>query len=155
MDGNSPRFDLSAPIEALHSNERVKHDSRQLRGTMEDSLADALTGAVDETDTLLTKFFGIYQQDDRDLREERRRARLEPRYQFMVRVRLPGGVCRPAQWLLLDALARNHADGTLRLTTRQTFQFHGIRKRGLRPLMQGLHDVGLDSIAACGDDNRN
>ncbi len=155
MSATPPRFDLSAPVEALHSNERVKRDSRQLRGTLEDSLADAATGAVDETDTLLTKFFGIYQQDDRDLREERRRARLEPRYQFMVRVRLPGGVCRPAQWLMLDALARNHADGTLRLTTRQTFQFHGIRKRGLRPLMQGLRDVGLDTVAACGDDNRN
>src|SRR5690606_28383944 len=90
-----------------------------------------------------------------DLREERRRAKLEPRYQFMVRVRLPGGVCRPDQWLALDAMARNHADGTLRLTTRQTFQFHGIRKHNLRNHMQGLRDVGLDTIAACGDDNRN
>lgn len=147
--------DLSAPLESLHSNERVKHDSRQLRGTLVESLADEATGAVDETDTLLTKFFGIYQQDDRDLREERRRAKLEPRYQFMVRVRLPGGVCRPEQWLALDALARAHADGTLRLTTRQTFQFHGIRKRGLRRHLQGLRDAGLDTIAACGDDNRN
>ncbi len=154
MDGSS-RFDLSAPLESLHSNERVKHDSRQLRGTLRDSLADAVTGAVDETDTLLTKFFGIYQQDDRDLREERRRAKLEPRYQFMVRVRLPGGVCRPDQWLKLDQMARDHADGTLRLTTRQTFQFHGIRKHNLRNHMQGMRDVGLDTIAACGDDNRN
>lgn len=155
MADGTQRLDLSAPLEALHSNERVKHESRQLRGTLAASLADEATGAVDETDTLLTKFFGIYQQDDRDLREERRRARLEPRYQFMVRVRLPGGVCRPEQWLKLDALARSHADGTLRLTTRQTFQFHGIRKRGLRPHIQGLRDAGLDTIAACGDDNRN
>jgi sulfite reductase (NADPH) hemoprotein beta-component len=155
MAASPPRHDLSAPLESLHSNERVKHDSRQLRGTLRDSLADAVTGAVDETDTLLTKFFGIYQQDDRDLREERRRARLEPRYQFMVRVRLPGGVCRPDQWLKLDEMARSHADGTLRLTTRQTFQFHGIRKRHLRLHMQGLRSVGLDTIAACGDDNRN
>ncbi len=150
-----PRNDLSAPLDQLHSNERVKHESRQLRGTLQASLADAATGAVDETDTLLTKFFGIYQQDDRDLREERRRAKLEPRYQFMVRVRLPGGVCRPRQWLALDALARAHAGDTLRLTTRQTFQFHGIRKHQLRAHLQGLHAVGLDTIAACGDDNRN
>src|SRR5690606_35196665 len=134
---------------------RVKHDSRYLRGTLVESLADAATGAVDETDTLLTKFFGIYQQDDRDLRDERRRAKLEPRYQFMVRVRLPGGVCTAAQWLALDALAGEFADGTLRLTTRQTFQFHGIRKRHLRGHLRGLRAAGLDTIAACGDDNPN
>jgi sulfite reductase (NADPH) hemoprotein beta-component len=110
---------------------------------------------VSETDALLTKFFGIYQQDDRDLREERRLAKLEARYQFMVRVRLPGGVSTPAQWLALDVLARKYAGGTLRLTTRQTFQFHNIRKRNLRALVQGLYDAGLDTIAACGDDNRN
>ncbi|HWL62071.1 MAG TPA: NADPH-dependent assimilatory sulfite reductase hemoprotein subunit [Steroidobacteraceae bacterium] len=155
MSDALPRNDLSAPLDQLHSNERVKHESRQLRGTVDSSLADAATGAVDETDTLLTKFFGIYQQDDRDLREERRRAKLEPRYQFMVRVRLPGGVCLPHQWLALDALARAHAGNTLRLTTRQTFQFHGIRKHQLRAHLQGLHAVGLDTIAACGDDNRN
>jgi sulfite reductase (NADPH) hemoprotein beta-component len=152
---DSPRVDLSAPLDELHSNERVKHDSRYLRGTLVDSLADAATGAVDETDTLLTKFFGIYQQDDRDLRDERRRAKLEPRYQFMVRVRLPGGVCTPEQWLELDELARSYADGTLRITTRQTFQFHGIRKHSLRKHLQGLNAAGLDTIAACGDDNRN
>lgn len=151
---NAPA-DLSAPIDTLHPNERVKLHSRQLRGTLAASLEDDATGAVDPTDNLLTKFFGIYQQDDRDLREERRRAKLEPRYQFMVRVRLPGGVCLPAQWLALDALARNHAGGMLRLTTRQTFQFHQIRKRNLRAHIQGLRDSGLDTIAACGDDNRN
>jgi sulfite reductase (NADPH) hemoprotein beta-component len=155
MAADSPRFDLSAPLDELHSNERVKHDSRYLRGTLAESLADVATGAVDETDTLLTKFFGVYQQDDRDLRAERRRAKLEPLYQFMVRVRLPGGVCTPAQWLALDALARDYADGTLRLTTRQTFQFHGIRKKNLRKHLQGLNAAGLDTVAACGDDNRN
>ena len=155
MSATPPRFDLSAPLEVLHFNERVKYDSRQLRGTLDASLDDAATGAVDETDGLLTKFFGIYQQDDRDLRDERRRAKLEPRYQFMVRVRLPGGVCKPDQWLMLDKLALSYADGTLRLTTRQTFQFHGIRKRNLRKHIQGMRDVGLDTIAACGDDNRN
>jgi sulfite reductase (NADPH) hemoprotein beta-component len=155
MDDPAPRLDRSAPLAELHSNERLKHDSRYLRGTLERSLADAATGAVDDDDALLTKFFGIYQQDDRDLRDERRRAKLEPRYQFMVRVRLPGGVCTPAQWLALDALAREHADGALRLTTRQTFQFHGIRKSRLRAHLRGLEAMGLDTVAACGDDNRN
>jgi sulfite reductase (NADPH) hemoprotein beta-component len=126
-----------------------------LRGTLADSLTDPVTGAVSASDALLTKFFGIYQQDDRDLRDERRRAKLEPRYGFMVRVRLPGGVCSPAQWLAVDGLAREYAGGTLRLTTRQTFQFHRISKRHLRAHIQRLYAAGLDTIAACGDDNRN
>lgn len=149
------RNDLSRPLEELHPNERLKHRSRFLRGTIIDSLADPLTGAISESDTQLTKFFGIYQQDDRDLRDERRRAKLEPRYQFMVRVRLPGGVLKPQQWLALDALARENADGTLRLTSRQTFQFHGVRKRRLKRHVRGIIEAGLDTIAACGDDNRN
>lgn len=155
MSDSARRFDVSAPLEELHSNERLKHGSRHLRGTLAASLADPVTGSVDADDALLTKFFGIYQQDDRDLRDERRRAKLEPRYQFMVRVRLPGGVCTPAQWLALDRLSQENADGTLRLTTRQTFQFHGIRKRNLRRHIYGLTAAGLDTIAACGDDNRN
>jgi sulfite reductase (NADPH) hemoprotein beta-component len=155
MDDKTPRRDLSAPLSQLNSNEQLKYDSRFLRGSLKESFADPVTGAVSENDALLTKFFGVYQQDDRDLRDERRRARLEPRYQFMVRVRMPGGVCTPTQWLALDALARKYAGGTLRLTTRQTVQFHGIRKRHLRAVMQGLRDAGLDTIAACGDDNRN
>jgi sulfite reductase (NADPH) hemoprotein beta-component len=155
MDATTRRFDLSSPLEELHSNEQLKHDSHYLRGTLAHSLVDETTGAVEPNDALLTKFFGIYEQDDRDLRDERRRAKLEPRYQFMVRVRLPGGVCTPRQWLELDELARAYADGTLRLTTRQTFQFHGIRKRNLRRHIQGLHAAGLDTRAACGDDNRN
>jgi sulfite reductase (NADPH) beta subunit (EC 1.8.1.2) len=147
--------DLSRPLEELHDNERLKYDSRHLRGTIREGLADPVTGAVSDADTKLTKFFGIYQQDDRDLREERRKAKLEPRYQFMVRVRLPGGVCTPRQWLALDALARQYANGSLRLTTRQTFQFHGVLKRHLRQLIQGICAAGLDTVAACGDDNRN
>jgi sulfite reductase (NADPH) hemoprotein beta-component len=139
----------------MADNEQVKRESRFLRGTLEESFADSLTGAVSETDALLTKFFGVYQQDDRDLRDERRRSRLEPRYQFMARVRMPGGVCTPTQWLALDTLARRYAGGTLRLTTRQTVQFHHVRKHHLRALSQGLREAGLDTIAACGDDNRN
>lgn len=151
----SPRKDLSRPLEELHPNERLKHESRYLRGTLTQGLVDPVTGSISADDTQLTKFFGIYQQDDREVREERRLARLEPLYQFMVRVRLPGGVCTTAQWLALDAQARATANGTLRLTTRQTFQFHGVLKHNLRKHVQGIVAAGLDTIAACGDDNRN
>ncbi len=147
--------DLSRPLEELHSNEALKHRSRFLRGTLESSLREPTSASIDADDTLLTKFFGIYQQDDRDLREERRVSRLEPHYQFMVRVRLPGGVCTPQQWLALDAQSRATANGSLRLTTRQTFQFHGVLKHDLPRHIQGIAATGLDTIAACGDDNRN
>ncbi len=144
-----------APVAELHPNERLKLESRYLRGTLEESIADPVTGAVRESDTQLSKFFGIYQQDDRDQRDERRRAKLEPRYQFMVRVRMPGGACRPNQWLALDQAARDTADGTLRLTTRQTFQFHGVRKRDLKRHVRAIVAAGLDTLGACGDVNRN
>lgn len=147
--------DLSRPLSELHDNEQLKFDSRYLRGTLERSLADPVTGAITDDDTKLLKFFGVYQQDDRDLRDERRRSKLEPHYQFMVRVRLPGGVCTPSQWLALDAAARATANGSLRLTTRQTFQFHGIFKPNLKRHIQSIVAAGLDTIAACGDDNRN
>lgn len=146
--------DLSQPLEKLNPNETLKANSRFLRGTIVESLQDPITGAVSEDDTKLLKFHGIYQQDDRDLRDERRQQKLEPAFQFMVRVRLPGGVCTPRQWQALDELANRYADGGLRLTTRQTFQFHGVLKRHLRPLIQGLREAGLDTVAACGDDNR-
>lgn len=153
--GMARKNDLSVPVEQLHSNEQLKLRSRYLRGTLEQSLADPVTGSIAPDDALLTKFFGVYQQDDRDLREERRVSRLEPHYQFMVRVRLPGGVCTAEQWLALDAQARATANGQLRLTTRQTFQFHGVLKHNLPRHIQGLVAAGLDTIAACGDDNRN
>jgi len=149
------KADLSRPLSELHDNEQLKFDSNYLRGTIAAGLADHVTGAVADSDTKLLKFFGIYQQDDRDVREERRRAKLEPQYQFMVRVRLPGGVCTPKQWLALDAAARETANGSLRLTTRQTFQFHGVFKPNLRRHIQSIAACGLDTIAACGDDNRN
>lgn len=147
--------DLSQPLDRLGPDERMKADSDFLRGGIDAGLLDRITGAVpDEHDVKLMKFHGIYQQDDRDLRDERRRQRLEPAYQFMVRVRLPGGVCTPAQWLKLDALARAHGGGTLRMTTRQTFQFHWVLKGDLRALIGGLHEELLDTVAACGDDSR-
>jgi sulfite reductase (NADPH) hemoprotein beta-component len=146
--------DLSQPLDKLGPDETLKAQSDQLRGTIALGLLDRISGSVSPGDTKLMKFQGIYQQDDRDLRDERRRQRLEPAYQFMVRVRLPGGVCTTEQWLKVDELARQHGGDTLRLTTRQTFQFHWVLKDSLRPLIQGLHEVLLDTIAACGDDSR-
>ena len=148
---------MNAPDPKAPPNEVevIKSHSRLLRGTIADGLVDPLTGAIAPEDNALLKFHGSYQQDDRDLREERRRQKLEPAYQFMIRVRMPGGECSPAQWLALDEVAGEHANGTLRLTTRQTFQFHGIRKAHFKPAMQAIKAAGLDTIAACGDVNRN
>ncbi|MGD9598603.1 MAG: assimilatory sulfite reductase (NADPH) hemoprotein subunit [Steroidobacteraceae bacterium] len=141
-----------APLSAV---EHIKAASRGLRGTIEASLADAPTGALADDDTQLLKFHGSYQQDDRDLREERRLQKLEPAYSFMIRTRLPGGVCTPKQWLALDDIARVHGNGTLRLTTRQAFQFHGVVKRDLKATMAAINATLIDTIAACGDVNRN
>jgi sulfite reductase (NADPH) hemoprotein beta-component len=146
--------DISQPLEKLSPDERLKAASNQLRGTIAQSLREPITGAVSESDAKLMKFHGIYQQDDRDLREERRQRKLEPAYQFMIRVRLAGGVCTPAQWLKLTELALAYGAPSLRLTTRQTFQFHGVLKGDLKHILQGLDEVLLDSIAACGDVTR-
>jgi sulfite reductase (NADPH) hemoprotein beta-component len=135
--------------------EKIKSASRLLRGTLAEGLADSVTGSIAEDDTQLIKFHGSYQQDDRDLREERRLQKLEPAFSFMIRTRLPGGVCSSAQWLALAALARDGANGTLRITTRQAFQLHGILKRDLKGVMQRLNAALLDTLAACGDVNRN
>lgn len=135
--------------------EGIKRASRLLRGTLVESLADAHTGGLREPDRQLIKFHGSYQQDDRDLCEERERQKLEPAWSFMVRTRLPGGVCTPRQWLALAGLARRHGSGSLRLTTRQTVQLHGILKRDLKTTIAAMNAELVDSIAACGDVNRN
>jgi sulfite reductase (NADPH) hemoprotein beta-component len=135
--------------------ELIKRASRGLRGTLVESLHDPLTGAIRESDTQLIKFHGSYMQDDRDLRAEREHQKLEPAYSFMIRTRLPGGVVSPKQWLALSGLARTHATGTLRMTTRQAFQVHGVIKKDLKTTMQAMNAVLIDSIAACGDVNRN
>lgn len=141
--------------EELSVLEQIKLDSRFLRGTIIECLEDPLTGAIVDDDTKLLKFHGSYQQDDRDLREERRLQKLEPAYSFMLRVRLPGGVLSAAQWLALQDIAQRYSRGTIKITTRQTIQFHGIPKHSMRPLVQAMEEVLLDSIAACGDVNRN
>ncbi|MGE4450099.1 assimilatory sulfite reductase (NADPH) hemoprotein subunit [Castellaniella sp.] len=141
-------------VSPLSPLEDVKTASRFLRGTIAQELENPVTGAIPEADTKLLKFHGSYMQDDRDIRDERRKQKLEPAYDFMVRARLPGGVISPDQWLALDELARKYATRGLRITTRQTFQWHGILKRNLRAFMQGIHDARATTIAACGDVNR-
>nr|WP_199045009.1 assimilatory sulfite reductase (NADPH) hemoprotein subunit [Dyella sp. ASV24] len=139
----------------LSDFERIKDASRQLRGSIAEGLSDPVTNAISDDDNKLLKFHGSYQQDDRDLREERRKQKLEPAYSFMLRARLPSGVVTPAQWLVFDRLAREHANGTLRITTRQTFQWHGIIKQRLKPTIAAIHDALATTIAACGDVVRN
>ena len=135
--------------------EVIKKASRGLRGTLIESLHDPLTGAIRESDTQLIKFHGSYMQDDRDLRAEREHQKLEPAYSFMIRTRLPGGIVSPKQWTALSHLARTYGSGTLRLTTRQAFQLHGVIKKNLKTTMQAMNAVLIDSISACGDVNRN
>lgn len=135
--------------------EVIKARSHFLRGTLAESLTDELTGALAPGDEQLSKFHGFYQQDDRDARIERLARRLEPAYSFMLRARLPGGVCTPAQWLAIDRVGQELTQGSVRLTTRQTFQYHGVLRGHLRGVIQGLHQVLLDSIGGCGDVNRN
>ncbi len=134
--------------------EDIKLKSRHLRGTIEDGLANPVTGAISDDDTKLLKFHGSYMQDDRDIRDERRRQKLEPAYAFMIRARLPGGVVTPQQWLAFDDIARTYASRGLRITTRQTFQWHGIIKRRLKATMQDINKTMATTIAACGDINR-
>ena len=138
-----------------HSVEDIKSESKRLRGSLLDSLADPVTGALRESDQTLIKYHGSYQQDDRDVRDERRRQKLEPAFQFMIRTRTPGGVVTPQQWLQLDAIATRHANHSLRITTRQAFQFHGVIKRELKSTMQAINASLIDTLAACGDVNRN
>ncbi|MBO2640198.1 assimilatory sulfite reductase (NADPH) hemoprotein subunit [Shewanella algae] len=140
----------------LSANEHIKTDSDYLRGTIREGLGTEVTGAFSDDDQQLIKFHGFYQQDDRDLRNERKEQKLEPLYSFMLRARVPGGVCTPEQWLGVDKIASElTSSNSIRLTTRQTFQYHGIPKRNLKTIIQGLDREALDSIAACGDVNRN
>ena len=139
----------------LSKVEDIKEASNYLRGTLAASLEDRSTGAIADDDTTVSKFHGIYQQDHRDQRNERKKAGLEKAFIFMIRIRVPGGVCTPEQWLKIDALADQYGSHTLKLTTRQAFQLHFITKDVLKTTMQGIDNAVMDCIAACGDVNRN
>ncbi len=145
----------STTIKPPSANEGIKAGSNLLRGTIANDMADPSSGAISESNGQLTKFHGLYLQDDRDQRTALKKAGKEKAFGFMLRLRLPAGRATPQQWLVLDKLSEGLASPSLRLTTRQTFQFHGILKGNVKTIIQGMHKVLLDSIAACGDVNRN
>jgi sulfite reductase (NADPH) hemoprotein beta-component len=137
------------------TNEDIKLASNYLRGTIKEGLEDTSTAAISASDQQLTKFHGTYMQDDRDLRDERKAQGLEPAYSFMIRCRLPGGVATPKQWIQMDEISDAFGNETMKLTTRQTFQFHGVVKGKLKSAMRGINKALMTTIAACGDVNRN
>jgi sulfite reductase (NADPH) hemoprotein beta-component len=146
---------MSNKEQKLDPIEQLKEDSRFLRGTIKEGLNDPITAAISDDDTKLLKFHGSYQQDDRDIREERRKQKLEPAYAFMLRVAIPGGVATPKQWLSVDQLSQKYGDHTIKLTTRQAFQLHGILKWNLKETIKTINEEAMTTIAACGDVNRN
>ncbi|WP_127579324.1 assimilatory sulfite reductase (NADPH) hemoprotein subunit [Paenibacillus koleovorans] len=147
---------LLSPNSAPHSDvEAIKKRSDYLRGTLTESLVDPITGSISEDDNRLMKFHGSYMQDDRDVRNERNKQKLEPAFQFMVRVRAAGGIVTPEQWLMMDRVAQQYANGTIRLTTRQSFQLHGVIKWSMKTVIQQVNEDLLTTLAACGDVNRN
>src|SRR5438034_6198649 len=135
--------------------ERIKEASAYLRGTLEEGLRAEVTGAISEDDAQLVKFHGMYLQDDRDLRGERAKKKMEKAFAFMIRVRFPGGICTPVQWHTLAGIARDYGNGTVRLTTRQSVQLHGVIKSNLKSALAAIDGALLATIAACGDVNRN
>ena len=140
----------------LSDNERLKAESEHLRGTIKQDLGDEITGGFNGDNFMLVRFHGMYQQDDRDIRAERAAQKLEPLHNVMLRARMPGGIITPQQWLAIDQFAAEKTMyGSIRLTTRQTFQFHGVLKPNIKPMHQFLNSIGIDSIATAGDVNRN
>ncbi|MGF7534200.1 assimilatory sulfite reductase (NADPH) hemoprotein subunit [Bacillus mexicanus] len=146
---------LKAPDGSPSDVERIKRESDYLRGTLKEVMLDRISSGIPDDDNRLMKHHGSYLQDDRDLRNERQKQKLEPAYQFMLRVRMPGGVSTAEQWLVMDDLSQKYGNGTLKLTTRETFQMHGILKWNMKKTIQTIHSALLDTIAACGDVNRN
>jgi sulfite reductase (NADPH) hemoprotein beta-component len=142
--------------EKLSPIEAIKTQSDGLRGTLKESIdLDNHTGNVRPDDETLVKFHGMYVQDDRDRRAERASKKLDKLYSFMIRLRIPGGVISAEQWIATHEISEQYGTGTLKITTRQTLQLHGLLKHQLRPTIQAFNTAKLDSIAACGDVNRN
>ncbi len=150
------KVELGTELGPLADNERLKRESNFLRGTIEQDLKDRVTGGFTADNFQLIRFHGMYQQDDRDIRAERQKQKLEPLQNVMLRARMPGGIISPEQWLAIDKFATDHTMyGSIRLTTRQTFQFHGVLKPNIKLMHQTLNKIGIDSIATAGDVNRN
>jgi sulfite reductase (NADPH) hemoprotein beta-component len=139
----------------LSSIEKIKTESDGLRGTIAESLKDEITGAIREDDQALIKFHGMYQQDDRDRRDERAEKKLDRLFSFMIRLRLPGGFLTAQQWLAMHEIAGENSTGVIKITTRQTIQLHGLFRSKIKPTIQAFNKAKLDSIATCGDINRN
>jgi sulfite reductase (ferredoxin) len=148
MTVDSPTLPKQSPLEA------VKENSRQLRGTLPEELADAAPSLSDAAKNLL-KFHGSYQQEDRDARKRRSKEGVGKHYMFMVRCKIPGGKVTADQYLALDELADKYATGTLRFTSRQGCQLHGVLKGNLRATIQSINDCLLTTLGACGDVERN
>src|SRR3954452_16598108 len=129
----------------LSAIEKIKVESDALRGTITQSLHDEITGAIREDDQALIKFHGMYQQDDRDRREERAAKKLDRLYSFMIRLRLPGGFLTANQWIAMHEVAGEHSTGVIKITTRQTVQLHGIIKSKIKPTIQSFVESKLDS----------
>src|SRR5450432_1658346 len=142
-------------INNLSPIEKIKTESDGLRGTIVESLKDEITGAIREDDQALIKFHGMYQQDDRDRREERAEKKLDRLFSFMIRLRLPGGFLTADQWIAMHAIAGQNSTGVIKITTRQTIQLHGLVKSHIKPTITAFSEAMLDSIATCGDINRN
>ena len=138
-----------SPVEA------IKETSNFLRGRILAELADpALDHLSDEAKNII-KFHGSYQQEDRDARKRRDKPGVGKAYMFMIRLKLPGGVLTPHQYLEMDRLCGAYANGTLRFTTRQSIQFHGILKGDFKTIIGGINDALVSTLGACGDVNRN
>ena len=135
--------------------EEIKERSRQLRGTILSTLQNPEKDHFSEEDYQLLKFHGTYQQDDRDLRAERKKLGLDKAWMFMIRTKTPGGALTAEQYLTLDTIAKELANGTLRITTRQGIQFHGVLKKSMQEVMQRVHSSGMTTWGACGDVVRN
>ncbi|MBA4147969.1 MAG: NADPH-dependent assimilatory sulfite reductase hemoprotein subunit [Verrucomicrobia bacterium] len=147
---NSENNPEAAPVgKPPTRNEGLKENSPTLSGNILSTLNDPNVDRFSEDDYEFLKFHGIYQGDDRDLRKTGKT------YQFMIRGRLPGGIVTADQYIAFDDIACRYANNTLRITTRQSFQFHGVVKSGLGPLMKKINDSMCSTIAACGDVNRN
>src|SRR3954453_15741744 len=142
-------------LQSLSPVEKIKTESDGLRGTIKEGLKNEITGAISDEDQNLVKFHGMYQQDDRDRREERAEKKLERLYTFMNRLRLPGGFLTPEQWMATHDIAGQNSTGVIKITTRQTIQLHGLLKSKVRPTIQAFTEAKLYSIATCGGINRN
>src|SRR5882762_3257055 len=152
----STKLSIEKPVEKnLSPIEKIKRESHGLRGSIVESLADEITGAIREDDQAVIKFHGMYQQDDRDRREERAAKKLDRLYSFMIRLRLPGGFISAKKWIAANEIANENSTGVIKITTRQTIQLHGIVKSKIKPTISAFNKANLDSIATCGDINRN